>query len=135
MFGVPTWKTRTSVFGLEEFDLREPDRKLGELAAGMEISPALAQRLFTASGLDLAALRQAARRRDFRPVPLNAKASLHIRQTLREVDSYNVVARIEGSDPRLKDEWIVYTAHWDHFGRDTSLAGDQVFSRLCMRLT
>lgn len=128
MFGVPTWKTRTSVFGLEEFDIRAADRKMSELGAGAEISPDLAQRLFAASGLDLAALRQAARRKDFRPVPLNAQASFRIRQTLREIHSTNVVARIEGSDPQLKNEWVIYTAHWDHFGRDPTLAGDQVFN-------
>lgn len=128
MFGVPNWKTRTSVFGLEEFDTREADGKRGELGAGAEISPAVAQHLFAASGLDLAALRQAARRKDFRPVALKATASLRIRQTLREVDSYNVVARVEGSAPRLKDEWLIYSAHWDHFGRDSTLQGDQIFN-------
>lgn len=128
MFGVPTWKTAISTFGLEEFDLREPDGKRSELAAGAQISPEVAQRLFAASGLDLAALKQAARRPDFRPVALKAKASFRVRQTLRPIDSFNVVARVEGSDPAVKDEWIVYTAHWDHFGRDPTLAGDQVFN-------
>ena len=128
MFGVPTWKDRTSTGGLEQFDTREADRRLGELKAGGEIGPEVAERLFAASGLDLAALKKAALRRDFRPVPLNATATLKIRQTLREIDSRNVVARIDGSDPVLKDEVVVYTAHWDHFGRNEALQGDQVFN-------
>jgi Zn-dependent M28 family amino/carboxypeptidase len=38
------------------------------------------------------------------------------------------VARLEGSDPRLKDEYVVYSAHWDHMGRDPRLPGDQIFN-------
>ena len=41
-----------------------------------------------------------------------------VKNTLREVESRNVVARLEGSDPKLKNEYVVYTAHWDHLGRD-----------------
>jgi hypothetical protein len=127
-FGTPTWRDETSTFGSEDFDTREADRKLGELHANGELSPEAARQLFAACGIDLAALQQAARRRNFRPMPLGAKASWRIRQTLREVESRNVVARVEGSDPRLKDEWLIYTAHWDHFGRDETLRGDQVYN-------
>lgn len=42
--------------------------------------------------------------------------------------SKNVVARLPGSDPALRDEHIVYTAHWDHLGKDTSLSGDQIYN-------
>ena len=42
--------------------------------------------------------------------------------------SQNVVARLEGSDPALKDEYVVYTAHWDHSGRDPDLKGDQIYN-------
>ena len=42
--------------------------------------------------------------------------------------SKNVVARLEGSDPKLKDELLVYTAHWDHLGRDPERKGDQIFN-------
>jgi len=44
-------------------------------------------------------------------------ASMTIQNKLRTVDSRNVVATLEGSDPKLKDEYVVYTAHWDHFGK------------------
>ena len=46
----------------------------------------------------------------------------------RDVRSNNVVAKLEGSDPALKDEYIVYTAHWDHLGRDPAIKGDQIFN-------
>jgi Zn-dependent M28 family amino/carboxypeptidase len=38
------------------------------------------------------------------------------------------VGKLEGSDPKLKDEWVMYTAHWDHLGRDPALQGDQIFN-------
>jgi Zn-dependent M28 family amino/carboxypeptidase len=63
-------------------------------------------------------------RRDFRPVSLDARASFHVRNTTREVQSRNVIGKLEGAHPQRRNEYIVYTAHWDHFGRD----GDQVFN-------
>ncbi len=39
-----------------------------------------------------------------------------------------MIAKVEGTDPKLKDEYIIYTAHWDHLGRDTNLAGDQIYN-------
>ena len=128
MFGVPNWRSRISTHGLEEVDTREADKKRTEIGARGEISPETAQRLFAASGLNLAALKKAALRSDFRPVPLNAKATFRVAQTLRDLDSRNVVALVRGSDPKLKDEFVIYTAHWDHFGRDETLQGDQIFN-------
>jgi Zn-dependent M28 family amino/carboxypeptidase len=87
-----------------------------------------AQELFQACGRDFPSLKQAATKRDFRPVPLGCKAKFSITNVLREVKSRNVVAKLEGSDPVLKNEMVIYTAHWDHLGRDTALAGDQIFN-------
>jgi Zn-dependent M28 family amino/carboxypeptidase len=44
------------------------------------------------------------------------------------VDSKNVVAKITGSDPTRRDEFLIYTAHWDHLGRDPRMTGDQIFN-------
>ena len=51
-----------------------------------------------------------------------------ITNALREVKSRNVVAKIEGADPRSKNETLIYTAHWDHLGRDPALKGDQIYN-------
>jgi Zn-dependent M28 family amino/carboxypeptidase len=59
---------------------------------------------------------------------LNAKANIEVKNTIREINSSNVVARLEGSDAALKNEYIVYSAHWDHLGRDPKLQGDQIFN-------
>jgi Zn-dependent M28 family amino/carboxypeptidase len=92
------------------------------------VSLDLGKALFAAAGQDFDALKKAAVRKDFRPVSLNAKANLSVTNRLRSVRSRNVVAKLEGSDPKRKDEYVVLTAHWDHLGRDTSLSGDQVFN-------
>jgi Zn-dependent M28 family amino/carboxypeptidase len=81
------------------------------------------------AGLNLASLKKAALSRGFKPITLpGARASFDIENTLRKIDSHNVVAKLEGSDPAHKDEYVIYTAHWDHLGRDPSLSGDQIYN-------
>jgi len=82
--------------------------------------------LLGASGLDFEALKRAAARSDFRPVRLPARATFRIRNTLRQLASRNVIARLEGAEK--PEECVLYTAHWDHLGRDNSLEGDQIFN-------
>ncbi|HEX4947138.1 MAG TPA: M28 family metallopeptidase [Blastocatellia bacterium] len=84
--------------------------------------------LFAAAGQDLMALKKAALSKDFKPVPLNAKANLNVKSVVRQINSQNVVAKLEGTDAKLKDEYVIYTAHWDHMGRDPKLQGDQIFN-------
>jgi Zn-dependent M28 family amino/carboxypeptidase len=67
-----------------------------------------------------------AARKDFKPVALNAKATFHIKIDSREIQSHNIVAKLDGGDK--KDEYVVYTAHWDHLGKDPSLKGDQIYN-------
>jgi Zn-dependent M28 family amino/carboxypeptidase len=73
--------------------------------------------LFKASGLDLDQLRAAAERKDFRPVALKAKLVGDMKAEVRKVDQYNVAGVVPGTDPKLKDEVVIYTAHWDHLGK------------------
>ncbi len=112
----------------ENFDIQSPDKNMGRVAVESWITTDRAKELFTASGQDFDALKKAAVTKDFKPVPLNAKANFDLKNTLREINSNNVVAKIEGSDPALKNEYVVYSAHWDHLGRDPKLQGDQIFN-------
>jgi Zn-dependent M28 family amino/carboxypeptidase len=75
-----------------------------------------AGRLLRMAGQDLDALRRRAATREFQPVKLNLKASIDIKSEVKRVVSPNVAAVIRGSDPRLRDEYVIYTAHWDHLG-------------------
>ena len=84
-----------------------------------------AKELFAASGMDFHAEKAKALSRDFKPVVMPATASFVIKNTLRALDSANVIARIDGSDPVLKNEVVLYSAHWDHLGIDTTLPGSR----------
>src|SRR5215216_2299825 len=112
----------------ENFDIQTPDKNMGRAAVESWITTDRAKELFTASGQDFDALKKAALSKDFKPVALNAKANMTVRNTIREIDSNNVIGKLEGSDPALKNEYVIYTAHWDHLGRDPKLPGDQIYN-------
>lgn len=112
----------------ENFDIQRPDKNMNRVAVESWITTDRAKELFAASGQDFDALKKAAITKDFKPVTLNAKANFDLKNTLREIDSANVVAKVEGSDPLLKNEYVIYSAHWDHLGRDPKLQGDQIFN-------
>ena len=112
----------------ENFDLQSTNRNAGRVPVEGWLTESKAKDLVAAAGEDFAALKQRALRRDFAPVPLRAKASFIIRSQLRRVNSRNVIAKLEGSDPVWKGEYVVITAHWDHIGRNPKLEGDQIFN-------
>jgi Zn-dependent M28 family amino/carboxypeptidase len=112
----------------ESFDIKAPDRNMSRVPVESWIHLDKAREILTASGQDFDALKAAALRRDFKPVPLPARASFAVKKTFREVKSQNVIAKVTGSDPARLDEYVVYTAHWDHLGRNTALHGDQVYN-------
>jgi Zn-dependent M28 family amino/carboxypeptidase len=100
----------------ERFDLVTPDKNMGRASIEGWFSLAAARRVLKMAGQDFDALKKLATTRDFKPVPLGLKASMALRNTNRTIESRNVLAKVEGSDPVLKNEYVVYTAHWDHLG-------------------
>ena len=101
----------------EQFDLVTPDKNMGRSSIEGWITVDQARNLFKFGGQDYDALKKQAATREFKPVPLGVMASMTIRNTLRRLDSQNVLGQIEGADPAHKDEYVVYTAHWDHLGK------------------
>ncbi len=94
------------------------------------LSEGRARGLLKGAGFDLDELKKQALSKDFKPVPLKTNISFTVKNDWREVQSRNVVGKIVGSDPKLKDEVVVISAHWDHLGWDPTLPGakhDQVF--------
>ncbi len=87
-----------------------------------------AKELFGAAGLNFAALKTRAATRRFAPVPIKARASFALRNTLRNVSSRNVIGKLTGSDPVLRNEYVMYSAHWDGFGRNPAFTGDQILN-------
>ncbi|MCD6308626.1 MAG: M20/M25/M40 family metallo-hydrolase, partial [Candidatus Latescibacteria bacterium] len=122
------WAVVRTGWGSENFDIETPDNNSNVVPVESWITLAKARQLFKDCGKDFAALKKAAVSKDFRPVPLKATASFQIKNTLRKVQSRNVIAKLEGRDPVLKHEYVIYTAHWDHLGMDPSLKGDQIFN-------
>ncbi len=100
----------------ERFDLVTPDKNMGRASIEGWFSLPTAQRILKMGGQDFDALKKQATSRDFKPVPLGLKASMAVKNTNRTIDSRNVLAKLEGTDPVLKDEYVVYSAHWDHLG-------------------
>ncbi|HVV47165.1 MAG TPA: M28 family metallopeptidase [Bryobacteraceae bacterium] len=113
----------------ENFTIERPDNNESTVPVAGWFTYDKAAELCKAAGLDLATLKNNALQRDFKPVPLpGAKATFHVENTLRKIQSQNVVAKLEGSDPARANEYVIYTAHWDHLGWDTSIEGDQIFN-------
>ena len=112
----------------EEFDLVTPDKNLGRSAIEGWITVDQAKALFAMAGQDFDSLKARAGTREFEPVPLGVTASITIRNSFRTIDSRNVAAKLEGSDPAVRDEYVVYTAHWDHFGIGAPVEGDSIYN-------
>jgi Zn-dependent M28 family amino/carboxypeptidase len=115
-------------FGGERFGLVTPDRNMSQPAVQGWLSVEAATELLGAAGHDFAALKARARAREFKPVALGLTASMAFSQTLRTIDSQNVIGKITGADPQLRNEYVIYTAHWDHFGTGTPVEGDAIYN-------
>jgi Zn-dependent M28 family amino/carboxypeptidase len=112
----------------EKFDTIAPDKNMGRSNIEGWITVDAARKLFTMAGQDFDALKQKALSKDFTAVPLGVQAGMALKNTLRNINSRNVVAKLEGSDPALKDEYVVYTAHWDHLGVGEPVNGDKIYN-------
>ncbi|MBV6522557.1 MAG: hypothetical protein MNPFHGCM_02705 [Gemmatimonadaceae bacterium] len=112
----------------EQFDLVTPDKNMGRSDVEGWITLDQAEALFVMAGQDFEALKASAATREFKPVALGVTATVRLSNALRTIDSRNVVARLEGSDPVLRDEYVVYTAHWDHFGISDPVNGDSIYN-------
>ena len=118
------WSVVQNSWLAERFQLAQ-----GETGAPLEgwMSDATARKLFAAAGQDLDKLRAAAEVKGFRPVPLNARVQGDMKAVMRKIEQFNVAAVVPGTDPKLKDEVVIYTAHWDHLGKQGT-EGDTIYN-------
>jgi Zn-dependent M28 family amino/carboxypeptidase len=124
--GYPFQVVQTSWTG-EQFELPAGDEARSQALAW--VTEDAARELIALAGLDLDALREAADNRDFEPVPLGITTSIELDVTINRVQSANVLGLIPGSDPVLKDEVVIYTAHHDHLGIGTpNDEGDVIYN-------
>lgn len=92
------------------------------------VSQDAAKKILSMAGQDLAALQKAATSRDFKPVALGVRISTELEQKLRRLESPNVVGVLPGSDPKGKNEYVIYTAHHDHLGIGKEKDGDNIYN-------
>lgn len=84
--------------------------------------------ILKSSGLDLDSLREQAKRREFQPVKAGT-VSLNLKSETQTFDSPNVAGILEGSDRKLRNEYVIYTGHWDHLGiGKASPTGDTIYN-------
>ncbi|MDQ3321053.1 MAG: M28 family peptidase [Acidobacteriota bacterium] len=111
------WNVVQTSNGSWRFDIaRTNDSKTPFLQMRSWMTEDAARKLFTQAGKNLDTLREQAKSRNFSPVKLGLNAKIDINSELKRLDSNNVVGVLLGSDQKMKDEYVVYTAHWDHLG-------------------
>ena len=88
--------------------------------AGEQIAAALGQKT--------ADLLRMADAKGFQAVPIPLRFRLRTTSKVREIATRNVIAKVEGSDPKLKDEAVIFTAHWDHLGIGEAQNGDKIYN-------
>jgi len=99
-----------------------------QLKAAGWIQLEVAKRLARVCGMDISRMIDEANSRDFHPVSLPARLKAHMVSKIRPFSSNNVVAVLPGADPKLKDEAVIYTAHYDHLGIRPDMPGDNIYN-------
>lgn len=108
---------------------RNPAEKKPFLQIISWVTDASARKLAQWAMKDLDSLRKAAQTRDFQPVQFSTTVSIDLKSEVKTFESPNVVGVVEGSDAKLKNESVVYTAHWDHLGiGEPNAAGDKIYN-------
>ncbi len=116
---------RNSWSGEEVYLTNDKDPKL-EAASWIQLE--VARRLFSASGLRLDEMIDAAGRRGFAARELPVRLKAHIQSKVRNFTSYNVLGLLPGADRGPPTQAVVYTAHYDHLGLDPAMSGDNIYN-------
>lgn len=116
------WEVVSGSWAGEQFSLVADDLNMSRVAVEGWVTEDAARRLFERAGQDFDGQKQAALTRGFEPVPLGLTASIAVRNELRRSESNNVIGMLPGNDDI--NEYVIYTAHWDHLGLD----GDDIYN-------
>ena len=92
------------------------------------ISREAGEKLLALAGKTVDELLAASQKPDFKPIELGIQVRAHLVSRIRDLDTRNVAAIVPGSDPKLKDEAVIYSAHWDHLGIGTPVDGDAIYN-------
>lgn len=123
------WAVVQNSFGRERFGLIEantgsPTQVQGWLSSGLSVT------LFERAGLDLQKLMDDAESPEFKPVSLGrTRMSIQAKADVRTITVKNVIGVLPGHDPKLRDEYVVFSAHHDHLGiAPTPVNGDSIYN-------
>src|SRR4030095_9347224 len=105
-----------------------PDEKTPTLKFKSWVTEETARKITQLGGQDLDRLREAAKTRDFRPVVLNTRVETTLKNRSQRVSAPNVVGIMRGADQTLKEEFVTYSAHWDHLGMRPGQLGDNIYN-------
>jgi Zn-dependent M28 family amino/carboxypeptidase len=119
------WDVLRASWGNESFFL--PDREPRLLFEGWTTGET-ANRILAAAKLDRKALREKAETPDFTPVPLGLKATVRQHRVYQKVEGVNVAGIVRAKHPAATKRTIILSAHYDHFGKDETLQGDQIYN-------
>lgn len=93
------------------------------------MTEASARAVMEKAGIDFDGLRHKAATRNFRPVKTNLRVKIDLKAEMRSFESPNIVGKIDGGDPKLKNEYVIFTAHWDHLGiGEPDSTGDRIYN-------
>ena len=92
------------------------------------ITDSAATALLAQAGLNMSQLRKQAESRDFRPVSTGIIIDESMKNSLQHMAANNVIGLVRGIDPKVRDEYVVYSAHWDHFGIGPVVNGDSIYN-------
>jgi Zn-dependent M28 family amino/carboxypeptidase len=122
------WEVVSNSWSGEQFDNERPNDGMDRCALEGWVTADVGEEIFARAGMRLSGAYEKALSRGFRPIALGVTASVTIDTAFRKLRSYNVVARLEGRDPALKNEYVIYTAHWDHLGTGAPADGDSIYN-------
>jgi Zn-dependent M28 family amino/carboxypeptidase len=120
------WNVIQSTWTGAQLDLATADANAGRAAVEGWIQKDAARAVFTAAGLDFAASAASAAHAGFKPISLGLTVDATLHNSVRRFTSANVIALLPGG--RRRRENVVYTAHWDHLGRDPARSGHNIFN-------
>jgi Zn-dependent M28 family amino/carboxypeptidase len=109
-----------------------PQMKLEPGERGLQLAAWVSQetgaKVVASTGKSLDELLAMANQKSFRPIPLGVHVIGHIPVKLREIDSRNVIGRVDGADAQTKSQAVLFTAHWDHLGVAAPVNGDNIYN-------
>jgi len=122
------WQVVVGSNSVEHRLLPRPSNAPAPIGVRGWITDSAATALLAQAGLSMATLRKQAESRDFRPVSTGIIIDASMQNSLQHMSSNNVIGRVRGIDPKVRDEYVAYSAHWDHLGIGPVVNGDSIYN-------